>query len=115
MNKQTDKKTYIDRQTDIFVIHLYKMHWTELSLLGTRVRVNTPSGMANTSPLAFMASHVYAPWSPSFTSRIVSVPRPFSLVILILQSKTARKREHKRKRLFELDLLNIGYYLKAKL
>lgn len=91
------------------------MHWTELRLLGTRVRVNTPSGMANTSPLAFMASHVYAPWSPSFTSRIVSVPRPFSLVILILQSKAARKREHKRKRLFELDLLNIGYDLKAKL
>lgn len=48
------------------------------------VRVSTPSGIPNTRPLALMASQVYAPWSASFTSRMVRVPRPPSLVMEIL-------------------------------
>lgn len=49
--------------------------------------VSTPSGIPNTRPLALMASQVYAPWSDSFTSRMVRVPRPFSLVMEILRAK----------------------------
>lgn len=51
------------------------------------VRVNTPSGIPNTRPLALMASQVYAPWSDSFTSRMVRVPRPSLLVMEILETQ----------------------------
>ena len=54
---------------------------------GFDVRVSTPSGIPNTRPLALMASQVYAPWSASFTSRMVRVPWPFSLLMEILRGQ----------------------------
>lgn len=57
------------------------------------VSVKTPSGMPNTRPLALMASQVYAPWSASFTSRMVRVPRPFLLVMEILRARNRHDQD----------------------
>ena len=45
-----------------------------------RFTTNIVSGTASTLSLLFIASQLQAPWSLCLASRIVTVPRPFSLV-----------------------------------